>query len=209
MSIPPPRSPGECFATLLRCLGHAVVAMMGGERLSGPVIAHIVTRIREIKQRFARLTACLAAGTYKPRRYRGRKAAAPGPRRRSPVPQQFGWLLPLVPDAVCYRSQLSQLLGDPAMVALIQAAPAPMARVLRPLCWMLRLEPPPILARPRPQPPPRPPTSAKSAPRPKPPLPPPAQPPEWLRAMPRSAHWPGPRPTRRPPPRACGPPQKA
>ena len=150
MSIPPPRSPGECFATLLRCLGHAVVAMMGGERLSLQVIALIMGRIREINQGFARLAARLAAGTYKPRRYHGRKAAAPRPRRRSPVPQNFGWLLPLVPQAVQYRAQVEHLLlRDPAMAALIQAAPAPMARVFRPLCWMLRLEPPPILARPR------------------------------------------------------------
>ena len=150
MPIPPPRSPAESFATLLRCLGHAVVAMMGGERLSLQVIALIMGRIREINQRFARLAASLAAGTYKPRRYHGRKAAAPRPRRRSPVPQNFGWLLPLVPQAVQYRAQVEHLLlRDPAMAALIAAAPAPMARVFRPLCWMLRLEPPPILARPR------------------------------------------------------------
>ena len=157
MPIPPPRSPGESFATLLRCLGHAVVAMMGGERLSLQVIALIMGRIREINQGFARLAARLAAGTYKPRRYHGRKAAAPRPRRRSPVPQKFGWLLPLVPEAVQYRAQVEHLLlRDPAMAALIAAAPAPMARVFRPLCWMLRLEPPPILARPRRKtPPPR------------------------------------------------------
>jgi len=148
--IPPPRAPAESFATLLRCLGHAVVAMMGGERLSLQVIALIMGRIREINQGFARLAASLAAGTYKPRRYHGRKAAAPRPRRRSPVPQNFGWLLPLVPEAVQYRAQVEHLLlRDPAMAALIAAAPAPMARVFRPLCWMLRLEPPPILARPR------------------------------------------------------------
>ena len=167
MPIPPPRAPAESFATLLRCLGQAVVAMMGGERLSLQVIALIMGRIREINQGFARLAASLAAGTYKPRRYHGRKAAAPRPRRRSLVPQNFGWLLPMVPQAVQYRAQVEHLLlRDPAMAALIQAAPAPMARILRPLCWMLRLEPPPILALPRRAAvPPRPKTPPKSPPR--------------------------------------------
>lgn len=133
---------------MLRWLGQAVAAMGGGERLTLPVIALIIGRLREINQRFARLVARLAAGTYQPRRCHGRKAAARNPGRANPLLQKFGWLLPLVPDAVGHRSQLENLLRDPAMAALIAAAPAPMARVLRPLCWMLRVTPPPILARP-------------------------------------------------------------
>ena len=163
MTIPQPSAPAAGFATILRCLTQAVVNMMGGNRLAGPVITLIVTRIREIKQRFARLAERIAAGTYKPRRYHGRKATKPKSERRSPVPQKFGWLLPLVPEAVQYRAQVEHLLlRDPAMAALIAAAPAPMARVFRPLCWMLRLEPPPILARPRVQAPPPPKTSPRS-----------------------------------------------
>jgi hypothetical protein len=193
----PPRSPAESFATLLRCLGHAVVAMMGGERLTLQVIALIMTRIREINQRFKRLAAHLAAGTYKPRRYLGRKAAEPKPRRRNPLFQKFGWLLPLVPEAVQYRAQLEHLLlRDPAMAALIQSAPAPMARVLRPLCWMLHLEPPPILARPAVQAtPPRP----KTPPRSPPPTPQPEPPAPAARPAPPAL----------PVARACGPPLPA
>jgi len=172
---------------------------------SRPLAQLIFGRFREIKQRFDRLAARLAAGTYAPRRYHGRKPAAdPKPRRKCPLPAKFGWLLPLVPEAVQYRAQLEHLLlRNPAMIALIAQAPAPMARILRPLCWMLRLEPPPILARPSNPRPPAKPKPARPKPAPQP------QPPEWVRTMPRSAQWPGPRQRRLPPPRACGPPLKA
>jgi hypothetical protein len=50
------------------------------------VIALITTRIRETNQRFKRLIACLAAGTYRPRRYHGRKPAAPKPRPPNRLP---------------------------------------------------------------------------------------------------------------------------
>src|SRR5271165_1810472 len=132
-----------------------------------PLAQLIFTRIIEINRRFRRLADRLAAGTYKPRRYHGRKPAAdPKPRRKSPLPTKFGWLLPLVPEAVQYRGQLEHLLlRNPAMIALIAQAPAPMARILRPLCWMLRLEPPPILARPKPAAQPRRKTPKKSPPR--------------------------------------------
>jgi hypothetical protein len=116
------------------------------------VIGLIADRIRVINQGFKRLSARLAAGTYRPRHgHRRRKATDPKPRQPSPLPQTFGWLLKLVPDAVGYRSQLEYLFRDPAMAALMAQAPASMARILRPLCWMLYLPPPPILARPRPR----------------------------------------------------------
>jgi hypothetical protein len=167
VSLPQTPTPAENLSAFLRGLLTAVCAMMGGERLSLQVIAAITDRIRQVNQRFGRLAARLAAGTYKPRRFHGRKPAAAKPRRRSPLPHEFGWLLPLVTDAVGYRAQLEHLLlRNPEMLALMEQAPVPMARILRPLCWMLRLEPPPVLARPRPKaPPPR----RKASPRSKPP----------------------------------------
>ena len=39
----------------------------------------------------------------------------------------------MLPEAVQYRAQLDHLMRDPEMLALLEAAPAPMARVLRPL----------------------------------------------------------------------------
>ena len=121
-----------------------------------PLIALIVERLRRIKQRFAYLAARVGDGLYVPRRRAALPRRRPGqpPPPRNPLPQKFGWLLPLVPDAVGYRSQLEHLFRDPEMVALLAAAPTAMRRPLRSLCWMLRLPPPPILSPPpRPKPP--------------------------------------------------------
>jgi len=66
-------------------------------------------------------------------------------------------LKPLLPDTNGFRAQLENLLRDPDMAELLAAAPASLGRPLRSLCWMLRLTPPPLTARPRPpaSPPPR------------------------------------------------------
>jgi hypothetical protein len=151
-----PPTPAESFATILQWLTRAVVAMMGGERLPLSLISLIVERIRRIKQRFATLAARVGAGLYTPR-----QPSTPPPRRpgqapppQNKLPQTFGWLLKLVPDAVGYRSQLENLLRDPEMAALLAAAPTAMRRPLRSLCRMLGLPPPPILSPPpRPKPP--------------------------------------------------------
>ena len=201
-----PTTPIENVATFVRALGAAVVAMMGGNRLANPVIGAIIDRIRICQHRFLRLIAHLAAGTWKPRRYHGRKpaAAAARPRQPSLLPRHFGWLLPLVQDAIGHGGQLQSLLQDPAMLALLAQAPVQMARVFRPLCWMLRLEPPPILAARRraKAPPPRK-TPRKSPPRAKPPK---ARP---VRLAPQASPTPPAPPGPPAPPVARGPPLRA
>jgi hypothetical protein len=179
----------------MQWLSRAVVARMGGEQLALPLIALIIDRLRRINQHFAHIAARVRDGLYSPRR----RSAAPQPRPGqrppppNPLPQKFAWLLPLVPDAVGYRSQLEHLFRDPAMAALLAAAPAPMGRALRPLCWMLGVRPPPILARPAPaSPPPTEPQAAPAAQRqPKPPRqrrawPPPTAPAWMWPPLPRS-----------------------
>ncbi len=148
MSTPPP-TPAESFATLLRCLSLAVMAMMGGERLPLPLIGQIVDRIRRIKQRFATLAARIRDGrfTARPAATRRPRPGQPPP-PKNPLPTTFGWLLKLVPEAVQYRGQLEILFQDAEMAALLAAAPTSMRRPLRSLCRMLGLPPPPILAPP-------------------------------------------------------------
>jgi len=63
------------------------------------------------------------------------------------------------------------------MAALLAAAPAAMARPIRSLCWMLRVDPPAALDRPAK---PRPPRQTPSAPEPPPSSPPDPPLPEWL-----------------------------
>jgi hypothetical protein len=201
VSISPPLSPAAGFAIILRCLTQAVAAMSGGDRLTYRVIGLIADRIRVIKQRFARLAARLAAGTYRPRRFTPRRQPAQRrPRPPNPLPSHFGWLQPLVPEAVQFRAQLENLLRDPQMEALMAAAPASMARALRPLCWMLRLPPPPVLARSRPAaPPPEARPAAGTAP--------PAKAAESAALRPPTS--PPCPPRARPLVRACGPPRPA
>jgi hypothetical protein len=188
----PPRTPAECFAALLTWLTRAVAARMGGEQLALSLIALIVERLRRIKQRFAYLAARVCDGLYTQRRRSARPPRRPGQPPPPPdrLPQKFGWLLPLVPEAAGYRSQLEHLLRDPEMAALLAAAPAPLRRPLRSLCRMLGVTPPPILA--LPAPPPAPPAAPAAKPQ-APPLPSPSRPP-------RTAPAPA------PPARACGPP---
>jgi hypothetical protein len=182
--LPPPPTAADKFATLIRWLSLAVAAMMGGDRLPLNLIGLITDRLRRVNQLFARI----ANGRFFPRRRTARPPGRPPPPDK--LPRKFGWLLPLVPEAVGYRGQLENLLRDPEMAALMAAAPAPMGRALRPLCRMLGLEPPPILAPPERKPRPTPP---RPAPPPTPPAagpekPPPPQPPPWMRGI-RRRPW--------------------
>ena len=187
--MPPPPTPAERFADILWYLAQAVVTR-SAFGLSQPLIVLIITRIRDAKQAFARLAARIAAGTYAPRRRSSTPPRPPAVRKPRPPPnplaRKFGWLLPLVPPAVVFGGQLDSLLRDPEMAALLAAAPVSLARPIRSLCWMLRVEPPKILARPaRPAKPrkPRPPRPRRE---PLPPYRPPTPPeaPAWMQGEP-------------------------
>ena len=150
MSTPPPNPPADAFAAFVRCLTHAVITRRLMGLFAAPVADDLINRLRLAKQHLARLAARLQAGTWRPRRVTARRPPDnPKPMPKIPRRKPFGWLRPLLPDAVPAAGYLDHLLHDPAMVALMQAAPAQAARILRPLCWMLRLKPPPVLASPR------------------------------------------------------------
>ena len=196
----PPITPAEKFAAMLRWLGQCVAAMSGGDRLSYFLIGQIITRIRVINQSFARLAARIRAGRYVRRIVTAPRRGAAKPRPANPLPSHFGWLLPLVPEAMGSRSHLEYLFRDPEMVALMAAAPASMRRSIRSLCHMLGVSPPDILALPRKPRQPRKPRAPASKP-PEARRPPPEAP-EWLRTMPPSGtRWTFSR-TRPPPKRA-------
>ena len=191
----PPRTAAEKFSTVIRWLTGVVAARSGGDQLSYLLIGYITERLRRINQCFKRIVARLGAGTYAPRRFAPhRPPADKRPREPSKLPNTFGWLLPLVPQAIGYRAQLEHLLRDPEFCALLAAAPATLGRPLRSLCWMLRLSPPDILAPPkRPRPPKQPPPAAKTPKTPDAPKTPPrrlVEGPEWLRTMPSSIRLP-------------------
>ena len=153
MSAPPPRTPAERFASIMKGLGEAVAARGGRGGLAGPLVILIWSRLSRMAVRFARLAARIRAGTAAPRRRATPRPAGDRPRKPYPrLPRRFAWLPPLVPGAGAYGSQLQHLLADPEMAALLAAAPQA-GRILRPLCRMLGVRPPHGLRAPPPSPP--------------------------------------------------------
>ena len=180
----PPPALAARFARLIAALCEAVAARgggPGGRGLAGPLVIAIWTRLRRMEFRITRLAARVAAGPLPPPR--SRPAAARATVSRPPelrLPRGFAWLVRLVPAAASGAGQLETLLADPAMKALIEAAPQ-IGRTLRPLCHLLGVRPPPILQKPARVPP----RQAEAG------RPPPGEPPG---AAPRRPHRPRPAP---------------
>ena len=134
------------FALLIEALC-ASVAASHARGLAGPVIVLIWGRLRRMAARFAAAAIPAAPRASRPVR------SSPAPSRpracdgRPRLPGGFGWLIRLSPAAACHGGQLQRLLADPEMAALLAAAPR-MGRLLRPLCRMLAVEPPPGLLAP-------------------------------------------------------------
>ena len=187
---PLPRTPHERFAAIIDLLCRTVAARIAGGRLAGPLILLIWRRLSRMGVRFAAIAARHEAGTLPAPRRRPRAPRPARPRPPPLLPRGVAWLLRLVPEAAGGASQLQHLLADAEMAALIAAAPQA-GRILRPLCRMLGLRPPAVLALPpRPA---RPPAASCRGPA----APHPARPPQRPR---RTAPAPAPAP------RACGPP---
>ena len=183
MSNPSPLALAARLALLVRSLIDGISQLYIGGQQGGliprPLIAVVMARLNSFQDRLNRLAGRIIAGTYAPRRTVPRQTPIAGkPRTESPL-REFGWLAGLLPPAVAQqqRSHILGLLRDPEIAALIAVAPAEMGRLLRPLCWMVKLKPPPILARPKPQGeagPPAPPPKYQPPPPPPPPIPGPA-----------------------------------
>ena len=143
MSAPSP-APAERLTLIIDLLCRATAARIAGGMLAGPVILLIWSYLRRLGARFVRLAARIEAGRDRPRRHAAAHRPAPPPRRPHPLPRGRGWLLRLVPQAAAGASQLQHLLTEPEMAALIAASPHT-GRLLRPLCRMLGVRPPPAL----------------------------------------------------------------
>ena len=146
----------ECFAFIIEALCQATAAR-GAKDRSVPAALTILawTRLRRLGTRFEALMAKVRAGRL-PAAPATRRRAEPAPRldrvpgvpRPLRLPRGFGWLLRLVPETVGYGGQVQHLLADPEMTALLAASPQA-RRILRPLCHMLAIKPPPSLRSPR------------------------------------------------------------
>ncbi len=136
----------ERFSFVLDALYRAVAARFAGRRLPVLVIALVCARLRRFEREVLALVTAIRAGRVRVGHGRGgRPGVARGPRVEAPgaarLPRGFAWLLVAVPyEAANYASQMRVVLQDPEMVALIGASPR-LARLLRPLCRALALEP--------------------------------------------------------------------
>ncbi len=141
MQPPAPPALADRFACLVEGLRRAIAARGAGAWLAVPLMLLLWSRLRRIALRFARLAEKLRAGTLPPprRRLRSSRPARPPALR---LPRGVAWLLRRLPQAAAAASQLQHLLADPAMDDLLAAAPQA-GRLLRPLCQMLGVCPPP------------------------------------------------------------------
>jgi hypothetical protein len=156
MFFPPNLTLTDRFAQLIGGLHRALSKQSNTQcRTAGPLLVLVWNRLCGIRRRFTALAARVRAGTLpaaappRARAARPRPAAAPDQPRLPSL--SCGWLLRLVPEPWhlnAWRTPLQELLADPEMAAVLQAAPQ-MGRILRPLCHMLHEEPPPYLLLPK------------------------------------------------------------
>ncbi len=133
-------APADRFALLIEALCRAVAARARAQRLAGPLLILVWSRLHRMALRFAALAARVRTGRL-PARLAARRPSRSGPPPRL-LPHGFAWLVRLVPEAAASGSQLQHLLEDPELAALLAAAPQA-GRILRPLCRMLGVRPPP------------------------------------------------------------------
>ena len=149
VTLTSPSSATDRFALLIEALC-ASVAASHARGLAGPVIVLIWGRLRRMAARFA--AAAIPAVSRRasrpvrsrPAQLRAALSSSSARDARPRLPGGFGWLIRLSPAAACHGGQLQRLLADPEMAALLAASPR-MGRLLRPLCRMLAVEPPPGL----------------------------------------------------------------
>jgi hypothetical protein len=173
MNLPLLFTPLAHWLTLIVAgLQKAAAACAGRDHAVAPLVMLLWTRLARLTARFDALVARLTAGhPAAPARPRTRSAST-APARTAPaaalrLPRSHTWLIRLLPgEAASYGCQLQALLADPAMAALLAAAPEA-GRILRPLCRLLAITPEGPLALPS--------AAGKPAPRPRPakPAPPP------------------------------------
>lgn len=151
----------------------AIADVAGRSQALGLLLSLVWERLRRTMQRLDRLTRRWQAGarlTPRSRKPRPAKAAKPADPNRRPgryegvkLPRRNGWLLQLCQPAVYGMAGVQQMLEDPEIRALCEAAPQA-GRLLRPLCRMYALALPEWLKLP---PRPRKPKPAKPRPHPK------------------------------------------
>ena len=143
--------PAVRFAAIISLL-REIVGAVGYRTVDPPLNIAVYKRLCAFARRFAQILAQPPRPTppqsASPRQHPRAQRPKPAPRAVK-LPTRFGWLPRLYPGHQIPGAggQLAHLLTEPDMIALIKDRPS-LARILRPLCHMLRLTPPPYLALP-------------------------------------------------------------
>ncbi len=143
-----PSSPAERLADLIDGLCKAIAAHGVRGLLTAPLLLLLWSRLRRMAVRARRLATRMKAGA--PLSIPRRKAAPRSESSRPYVrlPRGALWLVRAVPGTAAGAATLQFLLDDPQMAEVAQLPP--MRRLLRPLCRMLGVRPPPIAKKPAP-----------------------------------------------------------
>jgi hypothetical protein len=129
------------FAAIIAGLRAAIAPLAARDRARTALLVLLWGRLARSAARFERLFARWRAGTLP----RPRPARAGQRTRRQPhphLPANPAWLVAMVRETAPMATQLQHLLAHPDMAAFLAAAPQA-GRILRPLCHMLAVPPPP------------------------------------------------------------------
>ena len=130
-----------------------VAAVSGRYRLLSPMLVLVWMRLRRTLKRLDNLAIRWQSGRLRPARIRVRTERKPTvihpaeADRLRRTPQGHAWLLGLHQPFAQFIPRIELLLADPDIIALCAAAPQA-GRLLRPLCRMFAITPPPHIARP-------------------------------------------------------------
>jgi len=153
MEIIFPHDPADRVNRLIEELCRALDKHARARFIEAPMLLLIWNRINGMARRFATLVKRVRAGTHKdPAPARSGNASpqpqgSPKPARAAPaakLPRHFNWLVNLLPEAERFGGELCWVLQRPEILMLIAETPQA-GRILRPLCRMLGVEPPPAL----------------------------------------------------------------
>ncbi len=141
MSLTETLSVADRFALSLDGLRRVVAARIAGGMMAAAMILLVWQRLQRIERRIKGMLARFRQGRLVVRRaVISRVGVVRSGGGVARLPRDFAWLVKLVPyQAACFAGQISTLLGEPEMVALLAAAPQA-RRVLAPLCRMLGID---------------------------------------------------------------------
>jgi len=155
MLLTPTTALADAFFSIVERLWNGIAAEAQERRLYAPLTVAIGGRLQRLADRFTSLVARFNAGKLRlpdPARPALPRPTAAAPRTRwapdadSRLPGAFGWVQRLLPESSVWPATALGLLVEQPEVADLMAAAPQAGRILRPLCHMLGIRPPPALA---------------------------------------------------------------